>query len=119
MKLISVNVDKDGYSYFGEVESAEKDGGERHMKIDYWQVWQTQPGHFVDFKPIDAPKCVAMMSGKVEVTVSSGERRWFSRGDTFLLQDTSGKGHALRTVGAEPATAILITMPAIMSEMPA
>lgn len=119
MKLTSVNVDKDGYSYFGEVESAEKDGAERQQQIAYWQVWQTQPGHFADFTPVDAPKCIAMMSGKLEITVSSGERRWFARGDTFLLQDTSGKGHALRTVGAEPCTAMLITMKAPMSEMPA
>ena len=119
MKLPSINVDENGHSYFGEVESAEKDGRERNMDIASWQVWQTQPGHFADFKPMDAPTCIAMMSGKIEITVSSGEKRWFSRGDTIVLQDTTGKGHALRTVGAEPCTAMLITMKGPMAEMPA
>jgi uncharacterized cupin superfamily protein len=110
MKLPSVNVDDQGQSYFGEVESDDLKGKERQMDIAYWQVWQTQPGHVADFAPVDKPKCVALMAGKLEVTVSSGQKRYFSRGDTFLLQDVSGKGHAVRTVGAEPCSAMLITM---------
>lgn len=116
MKIPSVNADDKGESYFGTVESADAKDRERPMAIAHWQVWQTQPGHFVDFAPADGPKCIAMMAGKVEITVSTGERRYFSRGDTFLLQDVKGKGHALRTIGAEPCTAILITMKTAMAE---
>jgi uncharacterized cupin superfamily protein len=115
MKLASINVDDQGFSYFSEVESADKDDKERVMDVAYWQLWQTQPGHFVDFKPTEEPKCVVMMSGKLEITVSAGEKRYFSRGDTFLMQDISGKGHATRTIGAEPCTAMVITMPAVMT----
>lgn len=116
MKLTSVFVDDQGHSYFGEVESDNGKGGERQQEIAYWQVWETKPGHFVDFTPVDGPKCIAMMSGKVEVVVSNGQRRFFSRGDTFLLQDTKGKGHAIRTIGAETMTAMLITMKEMMTE---
>ncbi|MSO97853.1 MAG: DUF861 domain-containing protein [Rhodospirillaceae bacterium] len=115
MKLASINVDEQGHSYFGEVESADKDDKERQMNIAHWQLWQTQPGHFVDFKPTEEPKCIVMMSGKIEITVSSGEKRYFSRGDTFLVQDIKGKGHAHRTIGAEPCNAMVITMPTVMS----
>jgi hypothetical protein len=48
--------------------------------------------------------------------VSSGQKRYFSRGDTFLLQDVTGKGHAIRTVGPEACTAMLITMKEKMAE---
>ncbi len=118
MKLSSVNVDEHGESYFGEVESDNPPGSnkERAQPIAYWQVWETLPGHFADFKPTEAPRCVAMMSGKLEITVSTGEKRYFSRGDTFLLQDIKGKGHALRTIGIEPARAMLVTMKEIMTE---
>jgi uncharacterized cupin superfamily protein len=116
MKLTSVFVDDQGHSYFGEVESDDPKGRERQQEIAYWQVWETKPGHFADFAPVDAPKCIAMMSGKVEVVVSNGQRRFFSRGDTFLLQDTKGKGHAIRTIGAENMTAMLITMKEPMTE---
>ena len=119
MKLTSVDVDDNGDSYFGEVESADPPGSlnqERPVPVAYWQVWETLPGFFADFKPVDAPKCLAMMQGKLEVTVSAGERRYFTRGDTFLLQDIRGKGHAIRTVGREPCQVMLITMKDIMKE---
>lgn len=116
MKLTSVNVDDKGQSYFGEVESADKNGKERAMPVAYWQFWQTQPGHFADFKPTDEPKCVAMGAGKLEITTSSGQRRVFARGDVFLLQDISGKGHAIRTIGFETCNAMVVTMKAIMPE---
>ncbi len=117
MKLASVNVDDKGESYFGEVETANPAGSnkEREMDVAYWQVWVTQPGHFADFKPVEEPKVLALMSGKLEITVSTGEKRYFSRGDTFLLQDLKGKGHALRTIGIEPCQVMLVTMKSVMT----
>jgi uncharacterized cupin superfamily protein len=116
MKLPSINVDEQGESYFGTVDAFDSQGRERPTAIAYWQIWETKPGHFVDFAPVDGPKCVALMAGKLEITASTGERRYFSRGDTFLLQDVSGKGHALRTIGADTCTAVLITMKEMMAE---
>ena len=117
MKLASVNVDDKGEPYFGEVESDNPPGSnkEREMDVAYWQVWVTQPGHFVDFKPVEEPKVLALMAGKLEITVSTGEKRYFSRGDTFLLQELKGKGHALRTIGVEPCQVMLVTMKNVMS----
>jgi uncharacterized cupin superfamily protein len=121
MKLTSVNADDQGDSYFGEVETADPPGSnkEREMEVAYWQVWVTQPGHYIDFKPTEEPRSLALMSGKVEVTASTGERRYFSRGDTFLIQDTKGKGHAMRTIGAEPCAIMLVTMKKPMTEFAA
>ncbi len=116
LKIASVNVDDKGDSYFGEVDTLDSQGRERAQDVSYWQVWETKPGHFADFKPTEEPRCVAMMAGKLEITVSTGEKRYFSRGDTFLLQDTAGKGHAVRTIGIENCQAMLITMKAKMSE---
>jgi uncharacterized cupin superfamily protein len=115
MKLPSLNVDDKGQSYFGEVESADKDGKERKMPAAYWQLWETQPGHVADFQPVDAAKCVAMTGGKIEVTASNGERRYFNRGDVFLLQDVSGRGHTIRNVGFDASSAIIVTMKDIMT----
>ena len=118
MKLASVNVDDNGDSYFGEIETSNPPGTnkERELPIAYWQVWETHPGYFADFKTVDAPKALAMMTGKLEVTVSSGEKRYFSRGDTFLLQDVRGTGHAIRTVGRESTQVMLITMKNVIPE---
>ena len=117
MKLASVNVDDKGESYFGEVETANPPGSnkEREMDVAYWQVWVTQPGHFADFKPVDGPKSLAVLTGKLEITASSGEKRYFSRGDTFLLQDVTGKGHAVRNLGIEECQVLMVTMKDVMT----
>ncbi len=116
MKLANLTVDDNGESYFGEVEAANPPDSNKERVQDtlYWQIWETQPGHFQDFKPTDAPRCCVMLSGKMEVTASTGERRYFARGDTWLMQDTTGKGHAIRTMGWEPCTVLLCTMKEIM-----
>jgi uncharacterized cupin superfamily protein len=118
MKISSLYADDKGESYFAEVETANPPDSnkERVQDVLYWQIWETQPGHFQDFKPTDAPRCCAMLSGKLEVTASTGEKRYFSRGDTWLMQDVKGRGHALRTVGWEPCTVLLVTMKEIMAE---
>lgn len=117
MKLSSLFTDENGDSYFDYVESASPPDSNKERQQDtlYWQIWETQPGHFADFKPTDAPKCCAMLSGKMEVTTSLGEKRYFSRGDTWLMQDLKGKGHAIRTVGWEPCTVLLCTMKDVMT----
>ena len=117
MKIASLNVDDKGETYFGEVETANPPGSntERAMDVAYWQIWRTEPGHFADFKPVDAPKSLAVLSGKLEITASTGEKRYFSRGDTFLLQDVTGKGHAVRNSGAETCHVLLVTMKEMMT----
>ena len=118
MKIASLNVDDKGESYFGDVECAQEPGSNREREIPgaHWQIWVTQPGHFADFKPVDAPKSLAVLSGKLEITASTGEKRYFSRGDTFLLQDISGKGHAVRSLGIDECQVLMVTMKEIMTE---
>jgi hypothetical protein len=118
MRIASLNVDDKGESYFGEVECADPPGSnkEREMDVAYWQIWVTQPGHYADFKPSDGPKSLAVLSGKLEITASTGEKRYFSRGDTFLLQDVKGKGHAVRNLGIDECSVLMVTMKEIMTE---
>jgi uncharacterized cupin superfamily protein len=117
MKLASLNVDSKGDSYWTEVESANPPGSnkEREQDVAYWQIWETQPGHFQDFKPSPDPRCLAVLAGKLEITASSGERRYFTRGDTFLLQDISGKGHTVRTMGWEVCSVLRVAMKQAMT----
>ena len=117
MKITSLNVDSKGDSYFTEVETANPAGSnrEREQDVAYWQIWETQPGHFQDFKPSPDPRALAVLAGKLEITASSGEKRTFSRGDTFLLQDIGGKGHAVRTLGWEVCSVLRVAMKQVMT----
>jgi hypothetical protein len=42
-----------------------------------------------------------ILRGVAEVTVSDGERRRFRAGDLIVLDDTMGRGHQTRVVGAD------------------
>ena len=121
LKLISVNVDDQGDSYFGEVEAADAPSAtgraeERNFPLTAWQLWETKPGFSRDFKPVPEPQALSIMTGRLEITTSLGEKRYFSRGDTILLQDIAGKGHAIRTIGKETASVMLMTLKGVMSE---
>lgn len=55
-------------------------------------------------------RLVVMMSGRVEVTVSDGEKRSWGPGEAFLATDEgAGKGHRTRTVGG-PATMLIVPL---------
>ncbi len=115
MKITSIYVDEHGHSYFGEADLPQT-GNDRRISakpqdVEYWRMSRTQPGHFKDFTRSPDPTFVAVLSGRTELTVSNGERRFFSRGDMFMLLDTTGQGHCTRTVGYEPCETLLIAMP--------
>ena len=124
MKIPSLNTDAKGDSHFTEVETAAPRGSSfpgpggtdvRYIDTESWQIWEMQSGHFQDFKPNQEPQCIAIMAGKLAVTASVGETRNFARGDMLLLQDLTGKGHALHAYGVEPCTVFLLTMKQVMT----
>jgi hypothetical protein len=120
MKLPSLFVDANGDSYFGEVEATDPPGStrERIFPLTAWQVWETKPGYVAGFRPVEAPQALAVMSGRLEVTASSGEKRFVSRGDLFLLQDVRGRGHVIRTIGNQVASVMLMTLKEAVGEKP-
>ncbi|MCB0718550.1 MAG: DUF861 domain-containing protein [Bacteroidetes bacterium] len=50
-----------------------------------------------------------VLSGKVEVEVTSGEKREFGPGDVIQLEDTTGKGHVTRVLSDEGACFASVT----------
>ena len=43
------------------------------------------------------PTYATILEGSLEIEVSSGVRKRFSKGDVLLFEDTMGKGHKVRT----------------------
>lgn len=56
-------------------------------------------GYTSDFHPPPQKSFVAVLAGEMETVVSDGEKRRFSAGDIFFLDDLSSKGHKSFTVG--------------------
>jgi hypothetical protein len=53
---------------------------------------------------------VLVLVGELEVEVSDGEVRRFAPGSLILVEDTWGKGHVSRVVGAERGMAAAIPL---------
>ncbi|GII76177.1 hypothetical protein Sru01_11590 [Sphaerisporangium rufum] len=55
-------------------------------------------GYTGDFHPAPRRQIMTLISGSLESTVSDGETRRFSPGNTMLVEDTSGPGHSTRAL---------------------
>jgi hypothetical protein len=52
--------------------------------------------------PSPRRQLICVLQGEFDATASDGETRRFPPGAVLLLEDTTGKGHATRVVGASP-----------------
>lgn len=52
-----------------------------------------------------------VLSGSIEVTGAPGEQRVFGPGGFFLMEDTTGGGHATRVVGNEDLRMAITALP--------
>ena len=106
MKITRVYSGQDGESHFEEVE------------VD---IGKLQPGDGIVFRhalPGDingwhvAPRrqYVINLSGDSEVEIGDGTKRRFGPGDIFLADDTTGRGHISRVVGAQPRIFVTVAI---------
>ncbi len=114
MKFNTIYVDDHGHSYFGEVDLPQSGNsrriGARPQDVKYWRTSKMLPSHYKDFQTVEDIELLCVMSGHMELTVSNGEKRYCSRGDMILLQDTTGQGHCTRIIGFEPCNTLHIAM---------
>lgn len=72
---------------------------------------QFPAGWVGDWHPSPHRQFYFQMSGELEVQVGDGEVRRLSAGSVVLLEDTSGKGHVTRVVGASGVEAVFVQLP--------
>ncbi len=63
-----------------------------------------------DWHPAPRRQFVLVLVGELEVEVSDGETRRLRPGDLCLVEDTTGKGHVSRVVGAARVLAAAIPL---------
>lgn len=68
-------------------------------------------GWYGEPHPTPARQLFLCLAGEWEVTASDGEQQRFGPGSVVLLDDTTGKGHATRVVGAEDALCAMVQLP--------
>jgi hypothetical protein len=60
------------------------------------------PNWFGEAHPAPNRQLMTIMQGSLEVVASDGVKRIFKVGDTALVEDTSGEGHATRNIENGP-----------------
>ena len=63
-----------------------------------------------DWHPATARNIFFVLSGEWEVTASDGEARRFTAGSVLRVEDTTGKGHSSRVIGAIDSLAVMVEL---------
>jgi hypothetical protein len=69
------------------------------------------PGSAGAWHPTPVAQYVIVVSGEFDITVSDGTKRRFAAGQTFLVEDQTGKGHYSEIVSDEPAVLAVVHLP--------
>ena len=69
------------------------------------------PGWVGDWHPAPQRVLAIYLSGELEIEASDGEVRPLGPGSILLAEDTAGKGHRNRVIGATELKMVFITLP--------
>lgn len=103
----------DGLSHFQDVEVDLRDAGRASYLSEVVRASgvvfrQNRLDYDLDWHPAPRRQFVVNLRGEVEITASDGEVRRFGPGSVMLAEDTTGKGHKSRSIGAEERLSLFI-----------
>ena len=120
MKMPRVYADETGESHFGvvDVEFGEVNYIEGAPPIGVAGPYPAERVAFLKIPdgwsdschPSPSRQYVMVLSGEAEFTTSDGEVRVFGKGEAFLLEDLTGKGHGSRFAGQGGFVAIQVRL---------
>ena len=121
MKYPCLYADEDGESHFKdvEIEFQEADfappappvGVSSFRRATLCGFLNAPAGWYADWHPTPQRQFFFILRGQAEVRVSDGEVRAFGPGDTLLVEDTTGKCHITRFVGATAFLSAVVQLP--------
>ena len=113
MKITRIYADAEGESHFEEIE-VEGELSERGfyaspLSVGKMMLRETPGPSTQDWHVAPKRVYVVLLTGAVEIEVSSGETRGFSAGDVLFAEDTFGKGHKTTTISEGMRKSLFIT----------
>lgn len=114
MKITRIYADREGESWFEDLDVACSPKGfgfiSNPMEVEQFFLRETAARATQDWHQAPRKQYVVLLSGAVEVEVSSGEVRRFETGDVLLAEDTHGKGHRTTSLSDEVRKSLFITV---------
>jgi len=69
------------------------------------------PGWYGDWPPAPRRQFLVYIAGEVEAEASDGEVRRLGPASIVLVEDTKGRGHRSRVVGATDLISVIVQLP--------
>ncbi len=116
MRYFRIYADADGETHFEDLDvalSPAPGGSELSALYPASGVIfrRSPPGQVLDWHPAPRRQFVVTLAGEAEVEASDGEVRRIGPGTVMLAEDTTGKGHITRGVGAAERLSLFIPVP--------
>lgn len=121
MKYARLYADQDGESHFEDVgidfdpadlvPPTPPVGLSEMMAAEHVGFLSFPPGWKGGFQAAPSSMILFVLKGEVEITASDGVSRSFPRGSVFSVEDTEGKGHAMRVMGEDEAHVAFAGLP--------
>ena len=121
IKYVRLHAGPDGESHFEDVEIGLRLGDFAPPAPPLWlsaflpaervRFLSASPGWYGDWHPAPRRQFLVYIAGDAEGEASDGEVRRFGPGSIVLLEDTTGKGHRSRLVGATDVINVVVQLP--------
>jgi hypothetical protein len=120
MRYTRLYADADGESHFEDVEVGMEDVVfappappvklSEFVAASRFTFASVPPGWEGDWHPAPQRQFMLYLAGEIEAEASDGEVRRFGPGSATLVEDTSGKGHRSRAVGADEVVMAVVQL---------
>ena len=121
MQYVRVYADPDGESHFEDVEvpltsvnfapPAPPVNLSPFSPATQYGFLVGPPGWYGDWHPTPRRQIIFYLAGDIEAETSDGEVRRFGPGSITLVEDTTGRGHRSRNVGAGDVVLAVVQLP--------
>lgn len=113
MRIHNLYTDADGESHFRDlqvewIEESRAGRLSRRLPATGIIFRQVPAAYDLDWHPAPRRQYIINLDAGVELTASDGERRTIGAGEVILVEDTTGKGHLSKAVGAEVRHCIFV-----------
>jgi hypothetical protein len=106
MRIHNLYADAKGESHWRDIEVEwveETRGGKLSKRLPATGIIfrQVPPSYDLDWHPAPRRQYIINLDAGVQITASDGEARVIGAGEVVLVEDTHGKGHLSKAVGAK------------------
>ncbi len=81
-----------------------------YIPVERFAFFGMPAGWHGEWHPAPRRQYFIVLRGEVEAVASDGETRRFTPGSIVLVEDTTGRGHASRSIGGD-AFAVIVQLP--------